>query len=230
MEQDEPGNGEHSPGPLSDHSDGGDKTHKPISGEENSLDDDLGDKQEPPPTGRWIATSSYDIYMVDTPKENNGEQRKDATEDNPLEKQTKHQCQRRRSKACHSKNSNNGTRKNNTPKDSKDNDDPVDPAMEQDEPRDGKHSLGTLFDHIDAEDKTYKPVSRKENSLDEDARIIPEKHLKQEHLHKRLIATARSLKKRKQLAQEWNLLLQRGEIFLGHSQRKGIHHRLARHM
>ena len=30
------------------------------------------------------------IYMVDTPKESNNEERKDATEDNPPEKQSKH--------------------------------------------------------------------------------------------------------------------------------------------
>ena len=54
------------------------------------MNDDAGEEQEPPPTGRWTATSSYDIYMVDTPKENNGEEQKDATEDNPLEKQPKH--------------------------------------------------------------------------------------------------------------------------------------------
>ena len=38
------------------------------------MDDDVGDEQEPPPTGRWTATSSHDIYMVDTPKENNNEE------------------------------------------------------------------------------------------------------------------------------------------------------------
>ena len=35
----------------------------------NCMDDDARDEQEPPPIGRWMATSSYDIYMVDTPKE-----------------------------------------------------------------------------------------------------------------------------------------------------------------
>ena len=34
----------------------------------DGMDDDAGDEQEPPPTGRWTATSSYDIYMMDTPK------------------------------------------------------------------------------------------------------------------------------------------------------------------
>ena len=34
----------------------------------DGMDDDVGEEKEPPPTGRWTATSSYDIYMVDTPK------------------------------------------------------------------------------------------------------------------------------------------------------------------
>ena len=38
----------------------------------DGMDDDAGDEQEPPPTGRWTATSSYGIYMVDTPKESDG--------------------------------------------------------------------------------------------------------------------------------------------------------------
>ena len=28
----------------------------------DGIDDDAGEEQEPPPTGRWTATSSYDIY------------------------------------------------------------------------------------------------------------------------------------------------------------------------
>ena len=34
----------------------------------DGMDDDAGDEREPPPTGRWTTTSSYDIYMVDTPQ------------------------------------------------------------------------------------------------------------------------------------------------------------------
>ena len=34
----------------------------------DGMDDDAGDVQEPPLTGRWTTTSSYNIYMVDTPK------------------------------------------------------------------------------------------------------------------------------------------------------------------
>ena len=53
----------------------------------DGMDDDAGDEQEPPPTGRWTATSSYDIYMVDTPKEGDGNK---TAEDNPSKKQFEH--------------------------------------------------------------------------------------------------------------------------------------------
>ena len=36
----------------------------------DGTDDDAGEEQaqKPPLTGHWTATSSYDVYMVDTPK------------------------------------------------------------------------------------------------------------------------------------------------------------------
>ena len=153
--------------------------------------------------------------MVDTPEESNGN---DATEDNHLEKKTKRRRQRRRSKARQSKNSNNGTRKNNTPDDSNNNDDPVDPAIEQDEPGDGKHSPEKTSDDADPEGKLHQPVSGEDNSPDV---IILEKHLEQENLHRRLIATARSLKKQKQrlkaaqdtLNRRWNKVLDTEEKY-----------------
>ena len=49
----------------------------------DGMDVDAGGDREPPPTGRWTATSSYDIYMVDKPKEDNGD-KKDTMEDKPL--------------------------------------------------------------------------------------------------------------------------------------------------
>ena len=88
----------------------------------DGMDDDVGEEQEPPPAGRWTATSSYDIYMVDTPKESDGNK---ATEDNPLEKQSKHRRQRRRSKPRHSKSSDTGTRDNNTAESAEDEDNPL---------------------------------------------------------------------------------------------------------
>ena len=77
--------------------------------------------------------------MVDTPKENNDEERKDAAKDSSLEKQTKRR-RKRRSKSRLGKNSDNSAREKNTPVDSRGNDDHIDPAAEQDEPANGEHS------------------------------------------------------------------------------------------
>ena len=52
--------------------------------------------------------------------------------------------------------------------------------MEQDEQGDGEHSLGLLSDHSDAKDSNYQPTSEEENSLDDDAFIVPEKQLEQD--------------------------------------------------
>ena len=65
----------------------------------DGMDDDAGDEQEPLPTGHWTPTSSYDVYMVDTPKENDDKERKDAAKGCSLEKQSKRQ-RKRCSKSC----------------------------------------------------------------------------------------------------------------------------------
>ena len=67
----------------------------------DGMDADEGDDQEPAPIGHWKATSSYDIYMVDTPKDGDGEE---AAEADSSKKQPKRRRQRRRSKSRHSKN------------------------------------------------------------------------------------------------------------------------------
>ena len=150
--------------------------------------------------------------MVDTPKQGNGDE---TTEDGPSKKQPKRRRQRRRSKSRHSKNSDNSARENNTPVDSRGNDDHIDPAAEHDETTNGEHSMDPMSEHGDAEDKPHQTPSREASSPDEDAHIIPEKHLEQENLRRRLIATARSLKKQKQrlntaqdtLNRRWNKAL-----------------------
>ena len=88
----------------------------------DGMDDDVGEEQEPPSTGRWTATSSYDIYMVDTTKESDDNKE---TEDNPLEKQSKHRHQRRRSKPRHSKSGDTSTRDNNVADSAEDEDNPL---------------------------------------------------------------------------------------------------------
>ena len=52
----------------------------------DGMDNDAVGEEEPPPTGRWTSTSSYDVYMVDTPKEDDDEEWKDATKACSLEK------------------------------------------------------------------------------------------------------------------------------------------------
>ena len=64
----------------------------------DDMDDDARNIQEPPLTGRWTATPSNNIYMVDTPEETNGNV---AVEDNPLGGKTKYGRLRRHSKPRH---------------------------------------------------------------------------------------------------------------------------------
>ena len=51
----------------------------------DGMGDDAGEEgaRNPPFTRQWTATSSYDVYMVDTPKENNGDKKNDPVKDKP---------------------------------------------------------------------------------------------------------------------------------------------------
>ena len=62
----------------------------------NGMDDNAREEQiqNQPFTGCWTSTSSYDVYMVDTPKENDTNDGK-SLEDEPAEAPTKHRRQRR---------------------------------------------------------------------------------------------------------------------------------------
>ena len=120
----------------------------------DGMDDDAGDEQEPPPTGRWTATSSYDIYMVDTPKESDGNK---TTEDNPLEKQSKHRRHRHRSKPRHSKSSDTGTRDNNAADSAEDEDNPLQSGLEQE---DEQASPQEQAADGESEDDNYMPLSK----------------------------------------------------------------------
>ena len=79
---------------------------------------DEGDDEEPAPIGPWRATSSYDIYMVDTPKEGDGD---GTAEDDPSKKQPKRPCHRRRSKSRQCKYGDSSTGDNNTPESAEEN-------------------------------------------------------------------------------------------------------------
>ena len=70
--------------------------------------------------------------------------------------------------------------------------------MEQDEPGHAEHSPKQMPDHSHPKAQTHQPASGEEYSPDDDAFIIPEKRLERDNLHRRLMATTRSLKKQKQ--------------------------------
>ena len=96
------------------------------------MDDDADKEQgqDPPFTGRWTATSSYDVYMVDTLKNNSGDDKENPPKEDPPKTQPKRRRQRRRSRSRRAKDSNTGTGDNETPDDTEDPEYPVEPMSE----------------------------------------------------------------------------------------------------
>ena len=132
----------------------------------DGMDDDAGDDQEPAPIGHWKATSSYNIYMLDTPKEGNGD---GTAEDDPSKKQPKRRRQRRRSKSRQNKNGDSGTRDNNTPDSAEDNH-----LQQYSAQEDGEASPHERAADREVEDDNYMPPSEDEASLDDDEFVMPE--------------------------------------------------------
>ena len=133
--------------------------------------------------------------MVDTPKESNGDE---ATEDNPLEKQSKHQRHWRRSKPRHSKNRDTGTRYDRNPDGAEDENNPAQPGFEQAEREAGQASPKEQATDGESEDDNYMPLSEDEVSLSDKEFIVPEDPVEQERFKRRVIATAKWLKKKQQ--------------------------------
>ena len=98
-----------------------------IDGMDDDADKEQG--QDPPFTGRWTATSSYDVYIVDAPK-GFGDNKEEPDKNKPSETQSKRRRPKRRSKPRRSKDGNTGTGENNTPGDAGNNEDPVGAASE----------------------------------------------------------------------------------------------------
>ena len=120
------------------------------------------------PTGHWTATSSYDIYMVDTPKEGNAN---GTTENEPSKTQPKHQRQRCRSKSCQSKSGDTGTGDNSTPDNAEDGNNPLQQDLGQEN---GEASPPERAVAGEAEDDNYTPPSEDKASLDDDEFVVPE--------------------------------------------------------
>ena len=156
----------------------------------NGMDADEGDDEEPAPIRPWKATSSYDIYMVDTPKEVDGD---GTTEDDPSKKQPKPRHQRRRSKSRQNKYDDSSTGDNNTPESVEEN--PLQQDLAQE---DGETSPHERAADREVEDNNCMPPSEDEESLNDDEFVVPEDPVEQERFQRRLMAMARSLKKKQQ--------------------------------
>ena len=74
--------------------------------------------------------------MVDTPKENNGNNEKDPVEDKPPRTQSEHRCPQRHSHSRHSRENNISIGGDGTP----DNEDPVQTGSEQEDQENGQDS------------------------------------------------------------------------------------------
>ena len=128
--------------------------------------------------------------MVDTPKEGGGDK---TAEDNPSKKQSKHRRQRRRSKSHHSKSSDTSTRDNNAADIAEDEGNPLQLGFERE---DGQASPMEQAADGESEDDNYMPLSDDEVRLGDKEFIAPEDPVEQEGFKCRLIATAKSLKKK----------------------------------
>ena len=129
--------------------------------------------------------------MVDTPKETKGDE---AMGDNPSGKKAKHGHHRRCSKPRHS---NTGTGEEN-PDGAEEEYDPDQPTFKQAEQEHGQASPDKQAMNGYLEDDNYMPPSEDEVSLGDDKFGVPEDPIEQERFKRRLIATARSLKKKQQ--------------------------------
>ena len=136
--------------------------------------------------------------MVDTPKEDDDDDEKDPVEDEPPEIPPKRRRQRRHSKSRRGKDSNTGTGDNNTPENAEDQEAPIDPTSELDDREDGKVNPNDPVGNEGSEDSNYLPISEEDESLGDEDFIFPKEPLEQERFKCRLIATARSPKKRQQ--------------------------------
>ena len=142
--------------------------------------------------------------MVDTPKQNNGDE---ATEDNPSGRKSKHGRHRRCSKP---RDSNTGTGEENNLDGAEEEYNPDQPTFEQAEQENGQVSPDEQATDGYWEDDNYMPPSEDEVSLGDDEFDVPEDPIEQEHFKRRLIAIARSLKnKKEQLQADQDLLLDR---------------------
>ena len=106
-----------------------------------------------------------------------------------MEKQSRHRRHRRRSKPCHSKNSDTGTRDDNNLVGVEDENNPAQLGFEQAEKGDGQASPKEHATDGESEDDNYKPLSEDKVSLGDEEFIVPEDPVKQDCFKRRFIAS-----------------------------------------
>ena len=79
------------------------------------------------------------------------------------------------------KESNTGTRDNNTPENAEDHEAPIEPTSEPDDVEEGQVNPEELVDHKDSGVSNYLPTSEEDVSLGNEDFIVPEEPLEQEH-------------------------------------------------
>ena len=140
------------------------------------MDDDEGQGQNSLPARRGMATSWYDVCMIDTPNDAFDADKEDPVEDKPTGAQSEHQRTLRRSKSRRSRGNNTSTGEDNTPDDG----DPVEVRSEQEEQEGGQDSPDEQAIYKDLEDSNYLPLSEEEEILDNEDFIVPKEPLEQE--------------------------------------------------
>ena len=102
------------------------------------MDDDEGQGQSSLPARHGMATSWYDVCMIDTPDDALDDDKEDPVKNKPPGTQSEHRRPRRRSKPHRPRENTASTRKDNTP----DNEDPVEVESEQEEHESGQDRPG----------------------------------------------------------------------------------------
>ena len=119
-----------------------------------------------------MTTSSYDVYMVDTPK-GSGDDKEEPDANKTSETQSKRRRPKRRPKPRRSKDGNTGTGENSTPGDTENSEDPAGATSKQEhDSRQDNRDEQAIED--DPEDDSYHPPSEEETSLCNKDFIMPE--------------------------------------------------------
>ena len=100
------------------------------------MDDDEGQGQNSLPARRGMATSWYDVCMIDTPNDAFDDDKEDPVEDKSPGTQSKHQRPRRHSQSRHSRENNTSIGGDNM----LNNEDPVEAGSEQEDQESGQDS------------------------------------------------------------------------------------------